>query len=34
MKLKNHEAEKESKPDTENGKLSTPPELRKDNKLL
>ena len=23
----------ESKPDTENGKLSTPPELRKDNKL-
>ena len=24
---------KKSKPDTENGKLSTPPELRKDNKL-
>ena len=29
MKLK-----KKRKPDTESGKLSTPPELRKDNKLV
>ena len=28
-----HEAEKESKPETENSKLSTPPELKKDTKL-